>query len=145
MARITILNLLTALQAELATQFNIDAEIRYTRVGDQVELSSETKYYLELGSFQVKRSNTGSAQVLQEVRLLSEESASYATLDSRIEAIIETFERVSRDVMRTPSFVQGAFLQSVAAFTDAPTCYVVDAAEEACNVFGGVAFTFSIE
>ena len=79
------------------------------------------------------------------MRLLSEESASYATLDSRIEAIIETFERVSRDVMRTPSFVQGSFLQSVAAFTDAPTCYVVDAAEEACNVFGGVAFTFSIE
>ena len=55
MARITILNLLTALQAELATQFNIDAEIRYPRVGDQVELSSETKYYLEPGSFQVKR------------------------------------------------------------------------------------------
>jgi hypothetical protein len=47
--------------------------------------------------------------------------------------------------MKTPGFVPGAFLQGVATFEDAQGCYSVEAAEESCNVFGGVALTFVIE
>lgn len=145
MSRVTIDNLLTSVRSELKTRFNVDATIRYSRVGDQTELDASPDYYLEPGAFRAIRSNVGSARVVQEVRLLSEEAAVYEDLPERIAATIAKFEQISRDLLKTPNFVQGAFLENVSTFADAPTCYSVEQAEGYSNVFGGIALSFGIE
>ena len=144
MPRITTQDLLVSLREELFTHHGIDATIRYTRVGDQVELTRETKYYIEPGMFQTTRVNVGTRRSCRRFDSCRKKPRP-AILESRIVATVETFERVARDVMKTPGFVPGAFLQGVATFEDAQGCYSVEAAEESCNVFGGVALTFVIE
>lgn len=145
MARYTITELLTDFQEELAERYEIAAAIRYSRVGDQTELSNSPAYYLEPGAFSADRAHVGGARVRQEIRLLSECAASIQTLDEQVEATVATFERIARDLLKTPSFIQGAFLEDAQSFADAPALYSVESAEGVCNVFGGIAFTFAIE
>ncbi len=145
MARLTTSELLTAFQTELSTRFDVDAAIRYFRVGDQTELDATPRYFLEPGSFVVARVNVGSPTIRQEVRLLSESAAVYAEVDEKIAATIATFETLARDAMKIPSMISGAFLESVSTFADAPSIVSTDAAENVCDVFGGIVFNFSIE
>lgn len=144
MARIAISELIKSFQNELVARYQIAAEIRYTRVGDRSELGTSPAYYLELGKFSASRDNVGSPTIRQEIRLLSKESASFVTTSDRIAYVVAQFERISRDLMKTPSFISGAFLENVATFDDAPACYSVENAEDAIGVFGGVAFVFVI-
>lgn len=142
--RITIKELLETFQSELKTRYQIEAEIRYSRVGDQSELSTPPAFYLELGAFSATRGNVGSPSIRQEIRLLSEETASFATAPVRIAASVAQFELIGRDLMKTPCFISGAFLERIATFEDAPACYSVENAEDGVGIFGGVAFVFVI-
>lgn len=145
MARLETTELLERFADALATRYQIDPTIRYFRDVEQIELDAETRYYLEPGSTLLERINVASPRVIQTARLLTELVATYDELDAAIQANVNRLVGIGRDLMRTPNFINGAFLTRVQTFRDAPSAYSVEGAEERLTVYGGIEFEFAIE
>lgn len=146
MARYTVAELLAAVQTRLATDYEIDAQLRFFRVGDVAELSATPAYYVEPGTLALNRRNVASPEVMQTVRILSEQKTDHAGLADALEAQRAFFETLARDWMREPDIADGAaFLQTAQTFSDAPSGFSTSAIEDGCNaVYGGMELTFSI-
>ena len=146
MARYTVAELLSAVQQRLRVDYEIEAQLRFFRVGDVVELSAAPAYYVEPGTLALNRRNVASPEVMQTVRILSEQKTDHAGLAAALEAQRAFFERLARDWMRTPGMPGGAaWLQTAQTFSDAPSGFSTSAIEDGCNaVFGGMELTFSI-
>lgn len=146
MARYTVAELLSAVQQRLRVDYEIEAQLRFFRVGDVGELSAAPAYYVEPGTLALNRRNVASPEVMQTVRILSEQKTDHAGLAAALEAQRAFFERLARDWMRTPGMAGGAaWLQTAQTFSDAPSGFSTSAIEDGCNaVFGGMELTFSI-
>ena len=146
MARYTVAELLSAVQQRLRVDYEIEAQLRFFRVGDVGELSAAPAYYVEPGTLALNRINVTSPECLQTVRILSEQKTDHAGLAAALEAQRAFFERLARDWMRTPGMAGGAaWLQTAQTFSDAPSGFSTSAIEDGCNaVFGGMELTFSI-
>ena len=146
MARYTVAELLSAVQQRLRVDYEIEAQLRFFRVGDVGELRGTPRYYIEPGTLALNRINVTSPEVLQTVRILSEFMTDHAGLAAALEAQRAFFERLARDWMRTPGMAGGAaWLQTAQTFSDAPSGFSTSAIEDGCNaVFGGMELTFSI-
>ena len=116
MARYTVAELLSAVQQRLRVDYEIEAQLRFFRVGDVGELRGTPRYYIEPGTLALSRINVTSPECLQ------------------------------TDWMRTPGMAGGAaWLQTAQTFSDAPSGFSTSAIEDGCNaVFGGMELTFSI-
>ena len=146
MARYTVAELLSAVQQRLRVDYEIEAQLRFFRVGDVGELRGTPRYYIEPGTLALNRINVTSPECLQTVRILSEFMTDHAGLAAALEAQRAFFERLARDWMRTPGMAGGAaWLQTAQTFSDAPSGFSTSAIEDGCNaVFGGMELTFSI-
>lgn len=146
MARYTVAELLSAVQQRLRVDYEIEAQLRFFRVGDVGELSAAPAYYVEPGTLALNRRNVASPEVMQTVRILSEQKTDHAGLAAALEAQRAFFERLARDWMRSPAMPGGAaWLQTAQTFSDAPSGFSTSAIEDGCNaVFGGMELTFSI-
>lgn len=146
MARYTVAELLSAVQQRLRVDYEIEAQLRFFRVGDVGELSAAPAYYVEPGTLSLNRRNVASPEVMQTVRILSEQKTDHAGLAAALEAQRAFFEKLARDWMRTPGMAGGAaWLQTAQTFSDAPSGFSTSAIEDGCNaVFGGMELTFSI-
>lgn len=146
MARYTVAELLSAVQQRLRVDYEIEAQLRFFRVGDVGELSAAPAYYVEPGTLALNRRNVASPEVMQTVRILSEQKTDHAGLAAALEAQRAFFEKLARDWMRTPGMAGGAaWLQTAQTFSDAPSGFSTSAIEDGCNaVFGGMELTFSI-
>ena len=146
MARYTVAELLSAVQQRLRVDYEIEAQLRFFRVGDVGELSAAPASYVEPGTLALNRRNVASPEVRQTVRILSEQKTDHAGLAAALEAQRAFFERLARDWMRSPAMPGGAaWLQTAQTFSDAPSGFSTSAIEDGCNaVFGGMELTFSI-
>lgn len=146
MARYLVSSLMADFVAAIKTAYKIEPIIRHFRVGDVGELSTETAYYIEPGTMTVVRNNVGSPELQQTIRFLAESRVDFGLADSSLENMRVFFEGVARDLMKTPSFIDGAFLMSVSTFADAPSGYSTNVIEDGvAAIYGGIELTFSIE
>ncbi len=147
MSRQTTTEILEELKTEIERRFNVSARIRLWRgPNEDVELESAPAFYLEPGTLTVERINTASPRAQQTVRFLSEYKTTYEEIDASLRAEMLFFERVSRDLMKSPRLSCGAFILRTTTFNDAPSGYSVSTVENGySSIYGGIEISVAIE
>ena len=136
----TTSELLTALQAELAARFDVDAEILYTRTDDVVEI--ERRFVLHPAAYSCERVGMTGPRRTFGFDLISEEHVAAEDVEARARDAVALFERVADSLTRRP-LVGGAFCISVTTFDDAQGSVNTQFVENGLSlVLAGVRMTF---
>lgn len=147
MSRLTTYALLEALKTEITTRFSVTPSVRLWRPEtEDVERSLTPAYFLEPGTTTFERINSDSPRVQLTVRFLSEYTTSYDGIGTALKNEMEFFERVARDLMKTPRLTSGAFVLRTSTFSDAPSGFSVSAIEDGYStIYGGIEISVVIE
>ena len=114
----TYAELLSALQSELATRFNLDAQILYRRTSDVVELTTR-RVILQPSGQAITRTGKSEPCKTTTVDLISEEHVAQESVESVARLRVAEMERVATELTRRP-YVGAAFCLSAETFDDAP-------------------------